>query len=329
MVKRGRKAKSDLVPTGKNVSSNKRQNKGKTEKKEEVTVDYSSKDYWNQRYTPKQQSSSTAGAETDGNILDHEWYYSFQLLSPLIHQTLVSIFQKPKSTTLIPADVHALEVGCGNKPLITSFTSFQTNEKTPLLTLKNLMGIDYAEKVIEQLKEENKDYTEENDKKADIQFEAMDARHLPKNWLKRYDFIIEKGTIDAMLSESDKKKGLKNAKQILSEMVRCLSEYGAIMIISHIEVDSDEYEVFHELLCEALTERPIVNWKVISHSVNQGEGEEANRQAVYGTVYVIHSYERKETRAKYSSSCEISFEYLEYSDNEDEGDGEDDGFDPR
>ena len=67
--------------------------------------EYSSEAYWDNRY---QGIVRKSGEES------LEWYYSFDTLSPLIHQAV-----KITKTNSTPCVV--LEIGCGDRPLIPGF----------------------------------------------------------------------------------------------------------------------------------------------------------------------------------------------------------------
>ena len=65
-------------------------------------------------------------------------------------------------------------------------------------------------------------------------FQALDARSLPFE-SNTWDLILEKGTLDAMLSDDD--EGVHNCIKIVKEMARLTSEGGAILIVSHLNAN--------------------------------------------------------------------------------------------
>ena len=279
---------------------------------EQDELNYSSKDYWNDRYCIPCDPKKPVESE----ILSHEWYYTFDELAPLI--TKLDLFKKRDDFGLMKI----LEIGCGNKPLIESFHNLKDESGKSYFLKDQLYGVDFSDNCIKLLNNAQKG----NEK---INYISMDARHLIYND-ESFELIIDKGTMDAMLSEKQRKKGIENATQMISEMIRVLSSScGTIMIISHIEYDSEEYELFVQDILSPLLleEKRGVYWKLDIHSVERKaeEGEEDNEEKQYGTVYCITCYERKNTRSKYQIPNDIFVEIFEYSD--DEGEDIDEGED--
>ena len=121
--------------------------------------------------------------------------------------------------------ISVLEVGCGDVPLgrdlarsIESFES-QTGIASNNI-LKQVVCVDYAPSCIESLKKEQK---KESDQRIQLSFEVGDARKLKyKN--ESFQLILEKGTMDAMLSDAD--QGVDNCKLIVAESARILTTGG-------------------------------------------------------------------------------------------------------
>jgi len=139
-----------------------------------------------------------------------------------------------------------LEVGCGDKPLGTSLASDLTSMQSVTgfgaqHVVKEVTCIDYSEIVVQSLIEEQKKEQEkeqsseskdgESTDNLRATFQALDARSLPFP-SNTYDIILEKGTLDAMLS--DEEEGVSNCILIVKEMARVTSEGGAILIVSHL-----------------------------------------------------------------------------------------------
>ncbi|KAL7535900.1 hypothetical protein ACHAXR_011574 [Thalassiosira sp. AJA248-18] len=165
----------------------------------------------------------------------------------------VEAIKKPKKV---------LEVGCGDAPLGTALVSDLTSMQSetgfgPRHVVQEVTCIDYSETVvlnlsekfwIEKKKKEQeqeqkqsssaKDDTLQQSQNADDNlepsFRALDARSLPFS-SNRYDLILEKGTLDAMLS--DENVGLANCIKIVKEMARVTSDGGAILIVSHLNAN--------------------------------------------------------------------------------------------
>lgn len=214
-----------------------------------------------------------------GGII-HEWYYNFDTILPII-QSVIS-FQK---------DNRVLELGCGDHPLINSFKTLEEELQ--------LYAIDFSPSIINIL----------NEKKEGISYLTMDARKMDfENDF--FDMIIEKGTLDAMLSTSKIESGISNAVKIISEAVRVLKLNGHFIIVSHISPDTEEFDLLlNEIFFPALGSKSTVNWKITVHSVKEED---------YGTVYVLSSTPRKITRNMAKSSGVVSLEVLEYDDDDDD-----------
>lgn len=277
--------------------------------------DYSSKSYWNKRYE-------------DGTI-DHEWYYSFDTLRPIIEDCIE--WSK---------DCKVLEVGCGDRPLIDGFASLGISEN-------NLHAIDYSKSVVDALKAQQV----AGNKPPGIKYEDMDGCKMSFQD-QNFDFVCEKGTMDAILSDKRPHRGIQNGLRLVTEMVRILKAGGVGLIVSHIEVDTPEFEVLiQQILMPALSTRFDVHWKLEAHVVGGGdcdaegsdcsereeeeveketpksagkkrkieeeEEDEKNEEETedvssgYGTVYIFKSFPRKITRYSMPNG-DISFEVKSY-----------------
>lgn len=148
--------------------------------------------------------------------------------------------EKDHSVPILPTQQKSmLEIGCGDMPIATDFAKeeelmidFENENKTktkkPLL--KRVVCFDYSSIVIQQLKEED---SHNNDER--IEYTVLDARSLPyKN--NEFDIILDKGTLDAMLS--DKIEGKKNCIAIVREAARVCSSM--IIIISHLNANTSK-----------------------------------------------------------------------------------------
>lgn len=98
----------------------------------DLEPEYSSEAYWDNRYQRLVRKSAEES---------HEWYYSFDILSPLILQAVENT-----KTTSTPCVV--LEIGCGDRPLIPGFVYadgiFQDKDFS-------LHAIDFSKSVIDLL----------------------------------------------------------------------------------------------------------------------------------------------------------------------------------
>lgn len=204
-----------------------------------------------------------------------------------------------------PRPKRVLEVGCGDAPIGTSLVSDLTSvpsdltSDTPgfgaLCVVEEVTCIDYSEIVIEGLIEKYKMEQEskqgattengkqkQNDSQLHPTFKALDARSLPYE-SNTYDLIIDKGTLDAMLSDED--EGVKNCIQIVKEMARVTSsEGGAILIVSHLNANEKkgmgwlEDVVFRGLKDEFLERQKFTKekQKAKKDEASAEEGEEEN-----------------------------------------------------
>ena len=152
-----------------------------------------------------------------------------------------------------------LEVGCGDMPLGTALVldllSMQANSQVDANSIvEEVTCIDYSGTVVQSLieKADHKHNTspvdgvqQQSAKSSSLQptFRALDARSLPFQ-SNTYDLILEKGTLDAMLS--DKVEGLSNCIQIVKEMARVACDGGAILIVSHLNANEPKGMVWLE-----------------------------------------------------------------------------------
>jgi len=107
----------------------------------------------------------------------------------------------------------------------------------------------------------------------DVQYEVADARKL--NYDDGFfDVIIDKGTLDAMLS--DKEYGVSNCKAIVAEVARVLSVGGYFMLISHLNANtSSGIEWIDEILVSGLRTGgdKSAKWVVECHSADMNNDD--------------------------------------------------------
>ena len=132
---------------------------------------------------------------------------------------------KPREGLSKLGPVSVLEIGCGDVPLgrnlaksidlLASQTGVPSNS-----ILKQVVCIDYAPACIAALKKEQRST---DGQKIQVCYEVGDARKLKyKN--ESFELILEKGTMDAMLSDDD--EGVENCRLIVAESARILSTGG-------------------------------------------------------------------------------------------------------
>ena len=190
-----------------------------------------------------------------------------------------------------------LEIGCGDQPLIAGLASHKK------LEFCRLVAIDFAPSVVATCKRKALTTSSSSTQDSKLskcglnqEYIEMDARSM--NFMDQdFDFIVDKGTIDAMLC--DEEKGMHNAAKIFMEVIRCLhNDGGQFMLISHMEVDSDELtQVLVEALTPALNTKSFLTWKLDAHILPQEDS---------ATVYVLKSALRPQTRSITSANQDVS-----------------------
>ena len=130
---------------------------------------FRNKEYWEDRFNDEQKSSENTGEEP------YEWFSKYADFSDII--TKIS---PPENTKTI------LVLGCGNSSL--SF-DLLTDYKNTVIT-----SHDYSSTVINHMRNKYK-----NEKK--LKWEVHDCRKIP-NTEDKYDFIIEKAVLDALVAGS-------------------------------------------------------------------------------------------------------------------------------
>ena len=193
-----------------------------------------------------------------------------------------------------------LEVGCGDVPLGVKLAADlvkmqQDTGVSAELFVNEISCIDYSEIVVNTLIDKQK---KENEGSATLQasFNSLDARDLPYS-RNRYDLVLEKGTLDAMLS--DQEEGKQNCIKIVKEMARVTNIGGSMLIVSHLNANETkglnwlEGVVFAGLEAE-FSERHKATPKkqqeeyVWSVEVHGGEGEINKDEVSFGpAVYII------------------------------------------
>uniref|UniRef100_A0A7S4ER94 Methyltransferase type 11 domain-containing protein n=1 Tax=Pseudo-nitzschia australis TaxID=44445 RepID=A0A7S4ER94_9STRA len=136
--------------------------------------------------------------------------------------------------------ISVLEVGCGDAPLGRDLAlSIQdygiTVGQDPSSIIQKVVCIDYSKNVIGTMQEEqqkNQLQSGAKQKGLPVHYEVADARQLSYE-NESFEMILEKGTLDAMLSDSDG-GGQENCRKIVSECARVLKVGGYIIIISHL-----------------------------------------------------------------------------------------------
>jgi SAM-dependent methyltransferase len=128
--------------------------------------------------------------------------------------------------------ISVLEVGCGDVPLGTDLCELRQTGKE---ILNKIVCCDYSPAVIKTLKDNAR--IEANKEQGDhpkscndsiVEFVVADARELDYSD-GSFDLVLEKGTLDAMLS--DKEMGTANCIRIVTECARVLTTGGTLAVL--------------------------------------------------------------------------------------------------
>jgi SAM-dependent methyltransferase len=220
----------------------------------------------------------------------HEWYFNFEKLQPILNN-------------LITKESSILEIGCGDVPLLKDLSPHHEG---------NLQAIDFSSKVIDDLR--LKLIPDEK-----VKYGTMDAREL-RFEDSFFDVVIDKGTMDAMLC--DEGEGFANVYRIMAESCRVLRDSGPIMLISHVQVESEEFsEVMQNSILPALQEKKSVQWRIVAHVVEVedeslgADRDDSGGESTAPVVYVISSSPRRFTRSMLSenTALEVPMKVLSYS----------------
>lgn len=253
------------------------------DEKAEGEPEYGSQEYWDRRY---------ANPET----ANHEWYFGYDTLQPLVHELLPSRLSEQWS---------ALEIGCGDRPLLPDLAA------DPHFAGCRAICFDYAPTVVRALRHAAREALRNDPALAVISYEQADARSLvyPNE---SFDIVIDKGevlteiwtgllslaltrlllagTIDAMMCSDT--HGVNNARQICGEAARVVSPGGLVAVVSHMSPTGDEGSVFlSQALLPALSARSAAwLWDVGVHF-----DESAEETGPF--VYAVRKTRRRATRA--------------------------------
>ena len=196
-----------------------------------------------------------------------------------------------------------LEVGCGDVALGVDLASdlVKMQGVSAKLLVDEISCIDYSEIVVKTLIDKQSKEHDGSSSTLQASFHSLDARSLP-HAPNTFDLVLEKGTLDAMLS--DQKEGKKNCIQIVKEMARVTNIGGSILLVSHLNANEPngmswlEDVVFSGLKAEFRERQEAIKkkqqafytWKIEIHGgegqlKNDGDGDEV---MIYGpAVYII------------------------------------------
>jgi len=216
--------------------------------------------------------------------------------------------------------ISVLEVGCGDAPLgqdlVSSIQEYGSqNGRDPLTIMKKIVCLDYSKNVIDTMKQEQEKQQVQIKKKGiPVHYEVGDARNLSYE-NESFEAILEKGTLDAMLSDSDG-HGQKNCRKIVSECARVLTIGGYIIIISHLNAHVESgLEWLNNVIVPSLRATGNFEWLIEVHGNDveipsdvEDETEEDNDKQIESPGPAVYFIKKVGvlTRAKASNSSEQS-----------------------
>jgi len=219
---------------------------------DEVEVeDYLSDDGWEEVNDDAKDSVNDEADQEDAEDLEETEEDTesngdnISIIDPLeahLKQLPTKLQSRPKSV---------LEIGCGDVPLGSSLTaelnSLQlSTERDARHVVCSVECIDYSSVVIDNLNKQQKDLMQTQHLSADTKkclppihpkYSTCDARQLPYA-SNSISIILEKGTLDAMLSHPD--EGIPNSISIVKEMARVCEVNGGILIVSHLNARDEK-----------------------------------------------------------------------------------------
>ena len=222
--------------------------------------------------------------------------------------------------------ISVLEVGCGNCPLGRDLAMSVEEHGTtigqdPSSIIRKVICMDYSKNVIDSMKEEQKSQKIKEatskimeKKQIPIFYEVVDARQLPYGD-ESFEMILEKGTLDAMLSDEDG-NGPKNCRMIVSECARVLAIGGYIIIISHLNARVDSgIQWLNDVIVPGLREGgkncdfqvEVHGNEVSTPSDDEEESPESPGPCVYMIEKIPLSKEKKETIQSEPSTIPLKF----------------------
>ncbi|CAI4221030.1 unnamed protein product [Auanema sp. JU1783] len=175
---------------------------------EEVTISPSqlgTKEYWDGRYQMELENFRDCGDE--GEI----WF----------GQSAENRICKYLKATA-PCDSKILDLGCGNGSVLRSLRS---------KGFKFLIGVDYSPAAIELSNSISVQDAEENDFETKIDFQVLDILNdqQVQNLASKFDYVLDKGTWDAMSLSDDRESRMKAYKKTV---VLSLTKGGALLLFS-------------------------------------------------------------------------------------------------
>mmetsp|Transcript_23121 Transcript_23121/g.33967 ORF Transcript_23121/g.33967 Transcript_23121/m.33967 type:complete len:327 (-) Transcript_23121:1068-2048(-) len=169
------------------------------------------------QFGTRQYWDDTYNGYGDFPMEEYSWYYGWEVLKPYVKEHC----NRKDSKMLLP--------GIGNDPILLDLLGAGYTDIT---------AFDYTESSIERQEDllsyvpgslhnhHHSEYGDENEEKeGKVKLFVRDARKLDDQWTDGFDFILEKGTLDAVYLSGD-----GNVEQAVSEMKRVLKKQNGIFI---------------------------------------------------------------------------------------------------
>lgn len=198
--------------------------------------------------------------------------------------------------------VSVLEIGCGDVPLgadlAIELISLEKEGATKVdAVIKKIVCCDYSPTVIAMLntqKQEAKGLESDDLATLDtiLDYQVADARKMPQYKDKSIELVLEKGTLDAMLS--DKEAGVTNCIAIVTEIARVLTIGGYIVLVSHLNAHTKNgIEWLHEVILPGLRSGGRnATWEIEVHGSDGTDDVDTGKVAAPISpgpcVYIIH-----------------------------------------
>jgi len=236
----------------------------------------------------------------------------------------------------VKGPISVLEIGCGDVPLGTGLAEDLQNMEAKTaaeskLICKRIVCTDYSPTVIDMMQRghqkkrklspgdaeedtnEEKSSNEEG-KQPPLEFQVADAREMPFQD-DSFHLIFEKGTMDAMISDTE--VGVSNCQKIVSESARVLAPGGCFFLVSHINAHTSKGEEWLEevVLTGLRRGAESVGWTIEVHGSepacdNDGE-EEGPPEATGPAVYLIFKRKLEEAEEQ-SDTPTIPLRFFSY-----------------
>lgn len=170
--------------------------------------DYASKEYWERRYR----------GEGGADVAD-EWYYTFADLLPVLER----VIRHKESASII-------EVGCGDQPLLPSLRRSGWQGR--------LLCVDFSSECIKILEQKEKQNP------LGVEYLIADGRNLESTGVapESFGYLLDKGCMDAMLSDSDITRSMENCRKLLHNYCEAVHVGGSCIIVSHLHEGDDGFD---------------------------------------------------------------------------------------